>query len=62
MTTDFLENEIIYKARTIKMQQEFNKSTVIEKFEIERVYWEEQGVDWTGVSFYRHALANKLIK
>ncbi|KMY33741.1 hypothetical protein ACZ11_01270 [Lysinibacillus xylanilyticus] len=51
MTTDFLitcrrELEVVTFARTIKMENELNKSRVIEKFEIERVYWEEQNVDW----------------
>ena len=51
MTTDFLitcrrGKEIINIARTIKMENELNKSSVIGKFEIERAYWEEQGVDW----------------
>jgi len=51
MTTDFLitcrrGKEIINIARTIKMENELNKTSVIRKFEIERVYWEEQGVDW----------------
>jgi len=51
MTTDFLitcrrGKEIINIARTIKMENELNKSSVIEKFEIERAYWEEQEVDW----------------
>ena len=35
-----------YKARTIKASSELGDSRVIEKFEIERRYWLEQGVDW----------------
>lgn len=51
MSTDFLitihkdgKNEII--ARTIKPTSELEKIRTIEKFEIERIYWEKQGVDW----------------
>ncbi|MGE7717621.1 TnsA endonuclease N-terminal domain-containing protein [Priestia megaterium] len=51
MTTDFFltireEKKISYKARTIKPSEELNNVRVIEKFEIERIYWEKQGVDW----------------
>ena len=34
------------KARTIKASSELGDSRVIEKLEIERRYWLEQGVDW----------------
>lgn len=55
MTTDFLitqrhDSKINYIARTIKPEKELNDTRVIEKFEIERVYWEDQGVDWAIVT------------
>jgi len=51
MTTDFLltiekDNRFIDVARTIKMKDELLKERVIEKFEIERVYWERRGIEW----------------
>lgn len=51
MTTDFLltvdkgEGKVEL-ARTIKMKDELLKERVLEKFEIERVYWERREVDW----------------
>jgi hypothetical protein len=51
MTTDFLidievngEKKII--ARTVKPSQLLDNKRVIEKFEIERTYWTEKGIDW----------------
>lgn len=51
MTTDFLvtiyeENRNVLKARTIKSKNDLLDKRVIEKFEIERVYWEKKEVDW----------------
>ncbi|OSX93868.1 hypothetical protein BTJ45_01932 [Bacillus mycoides] len=51
MTTDFFltvrdDKGIAYKARTIKGSNDLNNTRIIEKFEIERVYWEEQGIEW----------------
>jgi len=52
MTTDFLLDVTEgghprLKARTVKPEQKLSSSfRVLEKFEIERVYWEEKGVDW----------------
>lgn len=51
MTTDFLltvdkGEGIVELARTIKMKGELLKKRVIEKFEIERVYWERRQIDW----------------
>ncbi|MEC1305423.1 TnsA endonuclease N-terminal domain-containing protein [Lysinibacillus capsici] len=51
MTTDFLltvdkGEGLIELARTIKMKDELLKKRVIEKFEIERVYWERRQIDW----------------
>lgn len=51
MTTDFLmtvrqDNEIKYLARTIKPSGELYDERVIKKFEIEREYWLDHGVDW----------------
>jgi hypothetical protein len=51
MTTDYL---ILIKingqtkriARTIKYTKDLSSKRVIEKFEIERIYWQRQGVDW----------------
>ena len=34
------------KARTIKMTPELNNARTLEKLEIERRYWAEQGIDW----------------
>ena len=47
MTTDFLltvdkGEGLVELARTIKMKDELLKERVIEKFEIERVYWERK--------------------
>ena len=51
MTTDFLltvdkGEGFVEFARTIKMKDELLKERVIEKFEIERVYWEGRQIDW----------------
>ncbi|CUB14167.1 Transposon Tn7 transposition protein TnsA [Bacillus cereus] len=51
LTTDFLltvrdGKEIKYIARTIKPSSELENERVIEKFEIEREYWERKGIDW----------------
>lgn len=51
MTTDFLltvdkDEGLVELARTIKMKDELLKERVIEKFEIERVYWERRQIDW----------------
>jgi len=51
MTTDFLitirENtEIKYLARTIKPSEKLMDKRTIEKFEIERRYWEDEKSDW----------------
>ncbi|MBU5437096.1 TnsA endonuclease N-terminal domain-containing protein [Tissierella sp. MSJ-40] len=51
MTTDFLvtvnrNGKDIDIARTIKLKDDLNNKRVLEKFEIERRYWEKQGVDW----------------
>lgn len=51
MTTDFLvtvqkgigTGEV---ARTVKPSQELSNERVIEKFEIERIYWESRKIDW----------------
>lgn len=55
MTTDYLltireNNKLIYKARTIKPSKELNDKRTIQKFEIERIYWEDKGVDWSIVT------------
>lgn len=51
MTTDFFitlrdENTFNYVARTLKHSEELNDKRVIEKFEIERQYWEDKEIEW----------------
>lgn len=51
MTTDFLvtinkNKKIQHLARTLKYKDELRNERVLEKFEIERVYWERQDIDW----------------
>ncbi|GGG26575.1 hypothetical protein GCM10007425_21480 [Lysinibacillus alkalisoli] len=51
MTTDFLltidKGQGVFEvARTIKMKDDLLKERVLEKFEIERVYWERRQIDW----------------
>lgn len=51
MTTDFFitlanKGSTTHVARTIKPSKELENERVIEKFEIERTYWKERGVDW----------------
>ncbi|WP_308388905.1 TnsA endonuclease C-terminal domain-containing protein [Acidithiobacillus sp. AMEEHan] len=51
MTTDFLVDvyvggRLIQLARAVKPADELEKPRVIEKLEMERRYWELQGVDW----------------
>ncbi len=51
LTTDFLltlkvDGKHVYHARTIKKVQDLAKKRVIEKFELERRYWQDHGVDW----------------
>lgn len=51
MTTDFMitvveDGKRKDIARTIKQSKELEKKRVIEKFEIEREYWKEKGIDW----------------
>lgn len=51
MTTDFLvtverENQIKDYARTVKYAQDLQSQRIIEKFEIERRYWQARSVDW----------------
>ncbi len=51
LTTDFLltleiDGKRVYHARTIKKVQDLANKRVIEKFEIERRYWQAHGVDW----------------
>ncbi|MGG2105220.1 TnsA endonuclease N-terminal domain-containing protein [Lysinibacillus pakistanensis] len=55
MITDFLLTAdkgegLVELARTIKMKDELLKERVIEKFEIERVYWERRNINWGIVS------------
>jgi len=48
MTTDFYitKSDTVEVARTIKPKDELLNIRVIEKFEIERQYWERRGIDW----------------
>lgn len=51
MTTDFLitvnkEQQHQHLARTLKYKDELMDENVLKKFEIERVYWERQDIDW----------------
>lgn len=51
ITTDFLitikeNNQLKQLARTVKPSDKLDDKRVIEKFEIERVYWERKGIDW----------------
>jgi hypothetical protein len=51
LTTDFVikvADKQGYKtyARTVKMSKDLEKRRTIEKLEIERVYWENRGIDW----------------
>ncbi len=51
LTTDFLltlevDGKRIYHARTIKQIQDLARRRVIEKFELERRYWQAHEVDW----------------
>lgn len=41
---------VVYKARTLKYEKDLNDERVIEKFEIENSYWEQQGIDWAIVT------------
>ncbi|QFG00802.1 heteromeric transposase endonuclease subunit TnsA [Psychrobacillus glaciei] len=51
MTTDFLvttlkDGQHEHIARTLKYKKDLMDERVLEKFEIERIYWERQGVQW----------------
>ncbi len=51
MTTDFLvdtvhDGRMVQLARAVKPAEELEKPRVVEKLEIERRYWAQQGVDW----------------
>lgn len=51
MTTDFLLSidigqGVFEVAQTIKMKDELLKERVLEKFEIEREYWQRRNIDW----------------
>ncbi|MBX4263778.1 TnsA endonuclease N-terminal domain-containing protein [Clostridium estertheticum] len=51
MTTDFLvsinfNNKFYEVARTIKSKDELMNKRILEKFEIERKYWERKGINW----------------
>ncbi|WP_139990785.1 TnsA endonuclease N-terminal domain-containing protein [Paenibacillus paridis] len=37
---------MLHTARTLKCKDDLADKRVLEKFEIEKVYWERQGVDW----------------
>ncbi|EFI70147.1 Tn7-like transposition protein A [Lysinibacillus fusiformis ZC1] len=51
MTTDFFITLIqnkrrVYLARTVKPSKDLEDPRIIEKFEIEREYWEKKGINW----------------
>ena len=51
MTTDFFltavkDGKLVRLARTIKSKNDLENTRQLEKFEIERVYWERRGIDW----------------
>lgn len=55
MTTDFFitlqqNGELIDVARTIKSKVDLLDRRIIEKFEIERIYWERKDVSWSIVT------------
>lgn len=55
MTTDFLVTvkqpiDASEMARTIKYAKNLSNKRTIEKFEIERVYWQNRGIDWAIVT------------
>lgn len=55
MTTDFLitirqASQTFVLARTLKPSEQLENPRTIEKFDIERVYWEEKGIDWAIVT------------
>ncbi|MBD9679438.1 Tn7 transposase TnsA N-terminal domain-containing protein [Pseudomonas sp. PDM18] len=52
MTTDFLltiensEGKVFNAAKSIKYEEHLNDSRTCEKLELERLYWEDQGIPW----------------
>lgn len=51
MTTDFVVTKMeqgkpVNLARTLKYKDDLMDKRIIEKFEIEREYWERKGIDW----------------
>lgn len=51
LTTDFMitlnfSGKEVHIARTIKPFKKLEENRVLEKFEIERRYWKERGIDW----------------
>jgi len=52
MTTDFLitckeqNGDTVEKARTVKYKKDLLDKRVLERFEIERIYYENQNIDW----------------
>lgn len=52
MTTDFLVTvkqsiDTIDIARTVKYAKNLNSKRTLEKFEIERIYWQNRGINWS---------------
>lgn len=55
MTTDFVitreqGGQLVTEARAFKLSSELKDDRTIEKLEIERIYWEELGVNWRVVT------------
>ncbi len=55
MTTDFVitrivDGQMVTEARAYKMCSELSRARTLEKLEIERLYWEDLGVNWRVVT------------
>ncbi|HBW33906.1 heteromeric transposase endonuclease subunit TnsA [Desulfosporosinus sp. BICA1-9] len=55
LTTDFLINTVVNGkevtiARTVKPSEDLEKRRILEKFEIERRYWQTKDIDWAIVT------------
>ena len=51
MTTDFLVTikdryHVIDSARTLKYSKDLDSPRILEKFQIEKIYWHKKGIDW----------------
>ena len=46
ITVKDIKNKEFYIARSVKSANELEKKHIIEKFELEKRYWESKGIDW----------------